>query len=263
MQVGNIIFAATCWLCALIFAAIALWAFKRKDPMHFWSGTRIRSEEILDIPSYNRANALMWSTYAVSMTVTGILALFNINIAAILLVIICLPGLFVLILVYNRIYNKYKNTALTYSSYSSKSKTPKAVILVIISISAIIILALVLLFSSGEKDPAINITNDSIEIRAMYGVDIDFSEIVEISLIEENMYSIGIGRRTNGYGGFGGTLKGNFESDTLGETLVFVHSRSLPTIKIERIGQKNIYISFRDSGKTRRLFNELLKVFGT
>ncbi len=58
--------AVTCWFCSLIFGVIALWAFKRKDPMNFWSGITVRPEEIDDIPSYNRVNSLMWATYVVA-----------------------------------------------------------------------------------------------------------------------------------------------------------------------------------------------------
>ena len=110
MLFANIIFTASCWLCSLIFGAIALWAFKRKDPMHFWSGSTVRPEEITDIPSYNRANGLMWGVYTACMVVTGILSLFSIKIATVILVILCVPGIFVLIIVYNMIYNKYKST---------------------------------------------------------------------------------------------------------------------------------------------------------
>lgn len=105
----NIAFAMICWVCALIFASIALWAFKREDPMHFWSGSTVKVEEITDIRAYNRANGWMWTIYAISMVVTGIVSLFNDKIGVVLLVIICVPGIVVLVMVYKRIYNKYRN----------------------------------------------------------------------------------------------------------------------------------------------------------
>lgn len=258
MPFANIIFAASCWLCSLIFGVIALWAFKRKDPMHFWSGSTVRPEEISDIPSYNRANGLMWAIYTTCMVVTGILALFSIKISAVLLAIICVPGSVVLMVAYNRIYNKYRSTSGTYISDDSKSKIPKAVIITIASISAMFLIAVVSLFFYGEKDPDVNIIYDRIQIKAMYGLNIDFSEIAEISLIEKSVSDIGIGTRTNGYGGIGGALKGNFKSDTLGETLLFVQSKSSPTIKIERTYKKDVYISFRNSQSTKQLYSELI-----
>lgn len=259
MSFGNIIFASICWLCSLIFGVIALWAFKRKDPMHFWSGSTVKPEEITDIPSYNRANGLMWAIYTVCMVMTGILSLFNIIAGVILLVVICVPGIVVLIVAYNRIYNKYRSTSVTYKTDESTSKTPKAVIMAITSISVIIFIAIAALFFYGEKDPSVSILDDHIQIKAMYGLNIDFSEVTNISLIEKSMSDIGIGIRTNGYGGIGGTLKGNFKSDTLGETLLFVQTKSSPTIKIERTNKKDVYISLYNSESTEQLYRELIE----
>jgi len=258
MLFENIMFAAACWLCSLIFGGIALWAFKRKDPMHFWSGSTVRPEEITDIPAYNRANGLMWTIYTISMVMAGILSLFSIKIGAILLAIICVPGTVVLIVAYNRIYKKYRSKSIINKTDGSISKTPKAVIIAIISISAIILIAVGVLFFYGEKDPDVSILDDRIQIKAMYGLKIDFSEIADISLIDKSMRDIGIGTRTNGYGGIGGALKGNFKSDTLGETLLFVQSKSSPTIKIERTGKKDVYISLRNSEGTEQLYRELV-----
>ncbi len=258
MSFANIIFAATCWLCSLIFGVIALWAFKSKDPMHFWSGSTVRPEEIADIPSYNRANGLMWAIYTVCMFVTGILSLFSIKIGAILLVIICVPGIVVLIVAYNRIYNKYRSTPVSYKTDDSTSKTPKAVIIAITSITIIILIAVGALFFYGEKDPDASILDDRIQIKAMYGLNIYFTEIADISLLEKSLSDNDIGTRINGYGGIGRALKGNFKSDTLGETILFVQSKSSPTIKIERTDKKDVYISFCNSETTEQLYRELI-----
>lgn len=117
----------------------------------------------------------MWAIYTVCMVVTGIWSLFNIKIGGILLVIICVPRIFVLII-----------------------------------------------------------------------------------LIEKSMSDIGIGTRTNGYGGIGVALKGNFKSDNLGKTLLFVQSKSSPTIKIERTDKKDVYISFCNSESTEQLYREMI-----
>jgi hypothetical protein len=245
-------------LCSLIFGVIAFWAFKRKDPMHFWSGSTVMPEEIVDIHSYNRANGLMWAIYTACMVVTGILSLYNIIIGAILLGIISVPGIGVLIIAYNRIYNKYRSSSVTNKSNDSIAKTPKVVIVAIASITVVILIALGALFFYGEKDPDVSILDDHIQIKAMYGLNIGFSEITDISLIEKSMSEIGIGARTNGYGGIGESLKGNFKSDTLGEILLFVQSKSSPTIKIERTNEKDIYISFRSVETTEQLCGELI-----
>jgi hypothetical protein len=108
MSAENIIFAAICGGCALIFILIALWAFKRRTPMHFWSGSTVKPEEISDIPAYNKANGKMWLAYAIGMVVSGVVSLFSVGVGAILLTIICVPGVGVLIVAYKRIYEKYK-----------------------------------------------------------------------------------------------------------------------------------------------------------
>ena len=114
------------------------------------------------------------------------------------------------------------------------------------------------LFFYGEKDPDVSILDDRIQIKSMYGLNIDFFEFANIYLIEKSMSDIGIGIRTNGYGGIGRALKGNFKSDTLGETLLFVQSGSSPTIKMERTDKKDVYISFRNSESTEQLYHELI-----
>jgi len=258
MSFSNIFFAAICWLCSLSFGVIAIWAFKRKDPMHFWSGSTVRPEEIINIPAYNRANGLMWTIYTVGMVVTGILSLINILISVILLAIICVPGTIILIIVYNRIYNKYRRTSVTCKIDNSTSKTPKAIIIAIIAFLGMVLVLVGTMFYYGSKDPVVNILDNSIQIKAIYGLNIDLSEITDISLIEKSMGEIGIGTRTDGYGGIGGALKGNFESDNLGETLLFVQSKSSPTIRIERIGKKDVYISFRNIENTDQLYSELI-----
>ena len=107
MSYENIIFAAVCWFCALLFGLIALWAFKRRTPMHFWSGSTVKPDEITDIPAYNRANAKMWAVYAALTALSGVAALFNMQAGVVLLVIICVPGVAGLFVIYNRIYKKY------------------------------------------------------------------------------------------------------------------------------------------------------------
>jgi len=257
MTFTNIFIAIICWLCSMVFGAIAIWAFKRKEPMHFWSGSTVSPEDITDIPAYNRANGWMWTIYTIGMILSGILSLFNILISVILLVVICVPGTIVLIIVYNRIYKKYKNTTVSHKIASSTTKTPKAIVIGIIAFIGIIFVLVGVMLYYGSKDPVVTVRDNSIQIKAMYGINIDFSEIKEISLVAESMNGIGVGTRTNGYGGFGGVLKGNFDSDYQGEILLFVQADSSPTIKIDRIDNKDVFISFRDSHKTKQLYEKL------
>ena len=90
----------------------------------------------------------------------------------------------------------------------------------------------------------------------MYGLTIDFSDITNMSLIEKSMGEMDVGRKVNGANGFG-ILQGNFQSEALGETLLFVRVNSSPTLRIERDHGKDVYLSFSSGEKTMLLFDEL------
>jgi len=271
MSSANIVSAICCFLTSLIFWGVSIYAFTRKDPMHFWSGSKVMPEEISDIPAYNRANALMWAIYAACMVLAGILSLFSVITGIILMVITIVPGILVLIVVYKSIYNRYRITSFTSTEIPNSSSntstkihnTSKGSIKTAINLIAtvIIFIGLVVMFYLGEKEPEVIINNDRIQIKGMYGLSIELSEIADISLVEKSMKELGIGRRTNGYGGFGDTLKGNFNSDALGETMLFVHANSSPTIKIERAGKKDIYISYNNAERTNQLYKALMQVY--
>ena len=108
MLIEYILFTAIVWGCSLITGLIALWAFLRKTPMHFWAGSTVSPEEITDIPAYNKANGKMWLAYAAAMAVSGVIGLFSTIAGAIVLMIVCLPGIAFLFVTYGRIYRKYK-----------------------------------------------------------------------------------------------------------------------------------------------------------
>lgn len=96
-------------ICAFVFIGIGIFSLNKKTPMHFWSGTTVKSEEITDIRAYNRANGIMWIVYGSTFILAIILNLvFNSNVGVLVVVLSCTVGLIALILVYGKIYNKYK-----------------------------------------------------------------------------------------------------------------------------------------------------------
>ena len=104
---GLIIMVGSCWLCAAIFCGVAFWSSKRKDPMHFWTGSTVDPKTISDISSYNRENAVMWYVYSAFYWLSGIVAFFHMMTAVVIMVIAAVPGLLVLVKWYNHIHNKY------------------------------------------------------------------------------------------------------------------------------------------------------------
>jgi hypothetical protein len=126
----------------------------------------------------------------------------------------------------------------------------------------VVLIFIIGIFIYGTQEPVINVFENSIQIKAMYGLNIDFSEITDIILLSDNMKSIGAGKRVNGYGGFGETLKGYFSSDEFGEIILFVKSNSSPTIKIECVtGKQDIFISFHNGSQTKELYDKMVYAF--
>lgn len=100
-------------LCILIplaafFTGIGIFAWTRKKPMWFWSGSTVRESEITDVPAYNRANGIMWICFSLIYWVAAVLGIFKIEAAGIVIGVGTLVGIVLLIVAYKKIYNKYR-----------------------------------------------------------------------------------------------------------------------------------------------------------
>jgi len=130
---------------------------------------------------------------------------------------------------------------------------------------ALVILAMVAFFMisvfSGVEEPVVTVTGGTITIDCKYGVSFPVSEVTGVTLIDKSMEEIGVGNRNNGYGGVGTTLLGHFDSEALGNYLLYVESDAAPVIWIDRAGDaEDVYLSFRDSAKTQAVYAELAAV---
>jgi len=188
------------------------------------------------------------------LRMTIITALFTVAIylkitwAAIMLIIVFVLDLTVTLVILNRKVPR---------ELSHKGRISKVNVSIIIGITVITAIGYGILFYYGEKEPVVSISDKYVHIDGMYGIDINFTDITDISLIDKSMKDIGTGRRINGYAGFGDTLKGYFISESSGRILLFVKSEAVPTIRIDRDNGEDVYISFRDGEKTRLLYQEL------
>jgi hypothetical protein len=92
--------------------AIAIWAFKRKTPMHFWAGDefKLKAEDFSDVSAYNRANGFMWLGYAISLIIIGVASLFTNTLFGIIVCAISSLGIIIMIFVHRRISKKYRVT---------------------------------------------------------------------------------------------------------------------------------------------------------
>ena len=106
---GKIIFAAACFVTALTFIEVGIYAFLTRKPMNFWTWQKVDPKKISDIKKYNRANGIMWICYSAVFWVSTVLGIFQMDTAGIVLTVGCLAGIPVLIIAYRRIYEKYRS----------------------------------------------------------------------------------------------------------------------------------------------------------
>ena len=92
----------------LLMTGLGIFAFRRKEPMWFWSGTKVKPEEIADVPAYNRANGIMWTVYSLAFWISTAVGLVNMRAGGILLVIASVGGSVALMFAYHGIYEKYR-----------------------------------------------------------------------------------------------------------------------------------------------------------
>ena len=105
---GNIIWLIIMVPVSLLFTGLGVYAWKRKMPMWFWSGSTVKESEISDIAAYNRANSIMWLVFSLVMWVSTFLGSMNMKAGGIILIAGCIIGVPLLPIVYGKIYRKYK-----------------------------------------------------------------------------------------------------------------------------------------------------------
>jgi hypothetical protein len=135
---------------------------------------------------------------------------------------------------------------------SGKGKT---IIVVIVFVLILIVAAgSIVLVAYGERDPVYTISqeNNTFTIESMYGTVIDLSSINSIELHESLPGGLS---RTNGYGGFGSTLKGYCRSD-LGPVTVFLDTAVPPFIYLSTADTVYIF-NATTSDQTKPLYYNL------
>ena len=102
-----VIFAVTAALAAF-FTVIGIYAWNRKKPMWFWSGTSVSETEISDVPAYNRANGIMWIVFSAIFWIAAIVAFVRDDVVAPLIMAFGLVfGIPALAVTYEKIRAKY------------------------------------------------------------------------------------------------------------------------------------------------------------
>ena len=94
-------------LCILL-TGIGVYAWRRKEPMWFWSGSTVSEEEISDVRAYNRANGMMWIAFSLIFWRSTALGFYRMKAGGIALIAGCIVGIPALIIAYLKISNRYK-----------------------------------------------------------------------------------------------------------------------------------------------------------
>lgn len=118
----------------------------------------------------------------------------------------------------------------------------------------IVVLVLVFGFMQYTKstEPSVTVDSQNLQVRDMFGVKQALSGIKDISLKDEAPVVI---KKTNGTG-LSDICRGSFEIAGLGVGKLFVHLDQKPFIYIIT-NESYIIINFKDSNKTRQLYDEL------
>jgi len=96
--------------CSALLTGIGIYAWRRKEPMWFWSGSTVKEEEISDVRAYNRANGIMWIAFSIPFWISTAMGFRNMKAAGITMMIACAVGAPLLIVAYRKIYRKYRKT---------------------------------------------------------------------------------------------------------------------------------------------------------
>lgn len=76
--------------------------------MWFWSGSSVKENAISDIRAYNHANGVMWIVYSLVLWAASLAGFWNGTAALTLIILAMVVGLPALMMVYQRIYKKYR-----------------------------------------------------------------------------------------------------------------------------------------------------------
>jgi hypothetical protein len=130
------------------------------------------------------------------------------------------------------------------SGNMDKTAYPLAMIITIIVFSFV-----TLMIFSGIRETAVITTKSGITIKGMYGLTINYSDIVQLDTISKLP---GIRLRTNGFA-FAKNLKGNFRLQDQENAKLFIKAGTPPYILI-RTNNLNLYLNTKDRKKTEDLF---------
>lgn len=103
----TIAFGVNAVLMCILFVGIGIHSMKRTDPTNFWASTSVSEDNIKDVKAYNRENGILWISYGCLFALDGIIGIFAVKVAAVLLLALCIACVPVLLAWHTRIFKKY------------------------------------------------------------------------------------------------------------------------------------------------------------
>jgi hypothetical protein len=127
-------------------------------------------------------------------------------------------------------------------------------VLVVLGLALVLVAAgVTAVFYFHEQPPTVTVTESRFRVaNALYSEEFALAEITHLSL-ETRLPRIRL--RTNGYAA-GGTLRGHFRLDELGDGQLFVQYRHPPYVLVQR-GAEYVFVNFADPSETIALYRRL------
>lgn len=139
-------------------------------------------------------------------------------------------------------------------NHNKKSKRESAVLIAVLSFTAIVLIAAVGLLIYGHLSPQVEAKPEGIVISGVYGATIPHEEITGISLEREMPEILS---RNNGFSS-GAVRKGHFTLEGIGRGRLYLESGEGPFIFIETAESYTI-INYKESSRTEALFYTLTR----
>lgn len=142
---------------------------------------------------------------------------------------------------------------LTPNELAQARRSARKALLVLAAVLVVIVSLVATLFLLQEQPPRVALGADAFRVTSVfYSQEFAYQDITELSL-EPRLPRIRL--RTNGYAA-GGTLRGHFRLEALGDGQLFVERRHPPYVFVHR-GSDFVFVNFEDPDDTRTLFREL------
>lgn len=116
----------------------------------------------------------------------------------------------------------------------------------------LIILLPAILIIIGNREPAVSTSVESVTIKGMYGVTIQYTDLVQVDTTD---MLPSVRSKKNGYA-FGKTMKGNFTL-TGGDQVKLFIKKGIPPYLYLKTGEMDVYINYNDPDSTRKLFRRI------